>query len=80
MLDLCSMDFSISVQTECAMFGRDQGVSARRFEQDQAGVPATCEDELTVTSDGVQRVVRMASKSTSGRSSSELMRLPVCCS
>ena len=51
-LELCGMDFSIFVQTECAMCGRDQGVGARRFEQDQAGIPASCEDELAVTSDG----------------------------
>ena len=52
-LELCGMDFSISVQTEFAVFRSDQGVSARRFEQDQAGVPATCKNELAVTSDGV---------------------------
>ena len=31
-LELCGMDFSISVQIEYAVFGSDQGVSARRFE------------------------------------------------
>ena len=52
-LELCGMDFSIFMQTEYAMFGRDQGVGARRFEQDQARIPASCEDELAVTSDGI---------------------------
>ena len=33
------MDFSISVQTEHAVFWSDQGASVRRFEQDQAEVP-----------------------------------------
>ena len=52
-LELCGMDFSISVQIEYAMFGRDQGVGAGRIEQDQAGIPASGEDELAVTSDGI---------------------------
>ena len=38
---------------EYAMFGRDQGVGAGRFEQDQAEIPASCEDELAATSDGI---------------------------
>ena len=33
-LELCGMDFSIPVQIEYAMFGRDQGVGAGRFEQE----------------------------------------------
>ena len=53
--------------TEYAMFGRDQGVGARRFEQDQAGIPATCKNELVVTSDGDRRAVGMASNSTNER-------------
>ena len=52
-LELCGMDLSIPVQTEYAMFGRDQGVGTGRFEQNQAGIPASCEDELAVTSDGI---------------------------
>ena len=35
MLELCGMDFSISLQIEHAMFWRDQGVGARPFEQEQ---------------------------------------------
>ena len=42
------MDFSIFVQTEYAVVGRDQGVGARRFGQDQAGIPV-----LAVASDGI---------------------------
>ena len=75
-LELCGMDFSIFMQIEHAMFGRDQGVGARRFEQDQTEIPATCKNELAVTSDGVQRAVKMASNSASERGSFELMRLP----
>ena len=55
-LDLCGMDFSISVQIEYAMFGRDQGVGTGRFEQNQAGIlprakmswplPMTASEEL----------------------------------
>ena len=52
-LELCGMDCSISVQTEYVVFRSDQFVSARRFEQDKSGVPATCKNELAVTSDGV---------------------------
>ena len=52
-LELCGVDFSISVQIEFAMFGRDQGVGTGRFEQNQAGMPASCEDELAITSDGI---------------------------
>ena len=51
-LELCGMDFSISVQIECVMFGRDQFVGTGRVEQNQAGIPASCKDELAVTSDG----------------------------
>ena len=75
-LELCGMDFSIFLQTEYAMFGRGQGADAGRFEKDQAGIPASCEDELAVTSDGDRRAVGMASNSTSGRGSSGLVRLP----
>ena len=39
-LELCGMDFSISVQVEYAMFGRDQGVGTGRLEQNQAEIPA----------------------------------------
>ena len=52
-LELCGMDFSISVHIEYAMFGRGQGAGTGRFEQNQAGIPASCEDELVVTSDGI---------------------------
>ena len=52
-LELFGMDFSISVQIEYAMFGRDQGVATGRFEQNQAGIPASCEYEVAVTSDGI---------------------------
>ena len=56
-LELCSMDFSIFMQTEYAMFRRDQGVGAKRFEQYQARLPARCEDDLAVTRDGDRRAV-----------------------
>ena len=62
-LELCGMDLSTFVQTEYVMSGRDQGVGARRCEQDQAGIPATCKNELAVTSDGDRRAVGMASDS-----------------
>ena len=52
-LELCGMDFSISVRTEYAMFGSHQGVGGRRPEQDQAGVPTASEHEVAVTSDGI---------------------------
>ena len=52
-LDLCGMDFSISVQTEYAVSRSDQVVSVRSYEQDQAEIPATFKNELAVTSDGV---------------------------
>ena len=51
-LELCGMDFSISVQLEYAMIGRYQDVGTGRFEQNQAGIPASCKDELAVTSHG----------------------------
>ena len=54
-LELCGMDFSISVQIEYEMFGRDQGVGARRCKQDQAGIPASCKHELATSSDGARR-------------------------
>ena len=47
------MDFPISVQIEHATFGRGQGVGTGRFEQNQAGIPASCKDELAVTCDGI---------------------------
>ena len=52
-LEFFGMDLSIPMQMEYAMFGRDQGVGTGRFEQTQAGIPASCEDELAVTSEGI---------------------------
>ena len=48
-LELCGMDFSITVQTENDMFGRDQDIGTGRFEQNQAEVPTAWWDELAVT-------------------------------
>ena len=64
-LELCGMHFSISVQIEYAMFGRDQGVGAGRFEQDHAGVSAACKNELATSSDGAGRDAGMATSSAS---------------
>ena len=51
-LELCGMDFSIFVQVEHAMFGSHQVVGTRCAEQNQAGIPASCQNELAATSDG----------------------------
>ena len=51
-LELCGMDITILVQAEYAMFGCHQVVGKRCAEQNQAGVPAACQNELAVTSDG----------------------------
>ena len=76
MLELCGMDLSITVQTEHAMFGCDQDVGAGRFQQNQAGVPATWWDELAVTSGGARRAVGMASDSARFRGSTCLKLVP----
>ena len=79
-LELCGMDFSISVQVEHAMFWSDQGVSGRRVEQDQAGVPAACKTELATTRDGAGRDVGMAFNSARCGGSSGLKSVPnLCC-
>ena len=51
-LDLCGMDIAILVQAEYAMFGSHQVVGTGCAEQNQAGVPAACQNELAVTSVG----------------------------
>ena len=51
-LELCGMDIAIFVQVECAMFGSHQVVGTGCAEQNQAGIPASCQNELAVTSDG----------------------------
>ena len=76
-LKLCGMDFSIIVQTEHTVHGNDQVLGACCFESHQAAVPASCQNELAATSDGVRRAVRMASTSASECGSSELTRLPI---
>ena len=54
-LELCGMDIAIFVQVECAMFGSHQVVGTGCAEQNQAGIPASCQNELAVTSDGQPR-------------------------
>ena len=51
-LELCGMDIAIFVHVECAMFGSHQVVGTGCAEQNQAGIPASCQNELAVTSDG----------------------------
>ena len=49
-LDLCGIDIAILVQVEYTMFGSHQVVGTGCAEQDQAGSPAACQNELAVTS------------------------------
>ena len=59
------------------MFGRDRGVGVRRFEQDQAEIPATCKNELAVASEGDRGAVGIAPNRCCERGSSKLMRQPI---
>ena len=72
-LELFGMDITILVQIECAMHGCHQGVGTGCAEQNQAGIPAPCKNELAVTSDGNRGNARVASDSTSECGFLELM-------
>ena len=52
-LELCGMDIAIFVQVERAMFGSHQVVGTGCAEQNQAEIPASCKNEVAVTSDGI---------------------------